>query len=191
MREERVDVALAAHAEQMEIEALGRVFLELGLVGLGGGFHGDGAEVISVDVGLGDVDVLEERAAGLALVRVRVRGGHVALVAEEDVHAGPVNAQGREVLALGVRCCVETGELTEHSDARATTGEHDACDAIPMDSAAGRLCGGHSLDESEGGLTYEFLKVVDAMNGNHGYLLCLKNVGYEYETRLSARNAWA
>ena len=96
-----------------------------------------------MDVGLGDVDVAEQGVADLALVGLRVADRHVALIAEEDVDAGPVDA------GVGV---LEFTDALQQADAGTPAGEHQAGHTVGVDTAPGGLEGGDDVDERRGGL---------------------------------------
>src|SRR5271168_3812953 len=137
--EQRIDVALGPHSEQMDIE------IRYLLAGFGvrreqlfvGQRRGGqvGAE-FTVAGGYGmhltrrDIDVIEQRLPGLLLVALAVVFGHVALVAPEQVHLRPVNR-------LGV-----AGEVLQQPDAVAAAGQHD------QGSPPGRHSGRDDVDQS-------------------------------------------
>ena len=87
--EQRVDVSVGAHAKEVEVEAAGSVLVDGVGVVRGGVVKRKVAGAVAVNIGLWDIDVVEQGVPCLPFVGVRVVDGDVAFVAEEDVDAGP------------------------------------------------------------------------------------------------------
>jgi hypothetical protein len=129
-------VALAAHAQQVHIE----VRCGLAVVGVGGQhllvvacrcvqvvaeFAATGRH--RMDVVDRDVDVVEQRFAGLLVVALVIVFWHEAIVAPVQMHFGPVDL----VAALA--------DPFEHADAGAATGQHDLRLAAFVDRVGDRV----------------------------------------------------
>ena len=93
-------MALFAHAQQMEVEAVRGKFLQLWLIRTRRGFHGHRAQIKTVNILVRNIYVIEQGTACLTLIRICVRDGHITLVAEKDVNARPIDALGWKILAL-------------------------------------------------------------------------------------------
>ena len=140
VREQRVDVALRRPCRAVHVE----IRCGCAIVGVGGQHllvgERRGVDVVAelavagrhrVHVGSRDVDVVQQRLAGLLVVAVVVGRGDVAFVAPEQVHLGPVDR-----LAV-------FADVLEQFDAGSAAGEHDVCDprasmAAVIASPAGR-----------------------------------------------------
>ncbi|CFE49001.1 Uncharacterised protein [Mycobacterium tuberculosis] len=122
MREQRVNVALGPHAQQVDVEIRRRVTW----CGTGGQhlFVGQGRGVqIAAEVTITgghrvhlvrwNVDVIEQRPPGLLEIALVIVFGNVAFVAPEQVHLGPFN-----LLCLGA-------EVAQKRNPVAAPGQHD------------------------------------------------------------------
>ena len=92
----------------MQVESLWCVFAQFLFIGISGRTHGDSAQIESMNVGVGNIDMVEQGFAGLSFIGLWIVDGNIAFVTEEDMNPFPVNAQGREILTLVARRLVET-----------------------------------------------------------------------------------
>ena len=93
-------MALFAHAQQMEIEAVRGKFLQLWLIRTRRGFHRHRAQIKTVDILVWNIYVVEQGTARLTLIRICIRDGYITLIAEEDVNARPIDALGLSLIHI-------------------------------------------------------------------------------------------
>jgi len=88
----------------------------------------------------------------LALIRIGICHGHIALITKEYVYARPVDSLRGEVFTLLLCRKIQPSKLMENPDSCTATGEDNTRNAIVVEAATCRLNAGYGIDEFECGL---------------------------------------